>query len=55
MTQEEKDKLFHELNSVLVKFWVEHNHPSNDVRVELMQRMIHWYANQASITQDKLL
>ena len=54
MTQKEKDKLFHELNSILVKFWVEHNRPSNDIRVELMQRMIHWYANQGQTTLDKL-
>lgn len=54
MTQEEKDKLFNELNSALVKFWKEHNRPSNDIRLEMMERMKHWYANQGQITQDIL-
>lgn len=49
-TKEKKESLFLELNSVLVKFWIEHGRPDNEIRIELLKRMIHWYKNEGTIT-----
>lgn len=52
MLLKEKDKLFSELNTVLVKFWQEHNKPDLETRIELLERMTHWYKNMGTITLD---
>ena len=52
MLLKEKDKLFSELNTVLVKFWQDHNKPDLETRIELLERMTHWYKNMGTITLD---
>lgn len=53
MTIAEREKLFLELNTVLVKFWKENGRPDNGIRIQLLERMLHWYKNMGNITQDK--
>ena len=55
MTRDEIEHMFLELNSALVRFWKEQGRPDNEVRIELMRRMLHWYENEGTITQDKSL
>ena len=52
MTNEEKDKLFLDLNSVLVKFWISKGRPSKELKIELLERMLHWYKTMGTIVQD---
>ena len=52
MTKEEKEKIFLELNTILVKFWKEHNKPDMETRIEILKRMTHWYENMGTITLD---
>jgi len=43
MTQQEKEKMFLDLNSVLVKFWIEQGRPNKEIKIELLERMLNWY------------
>ena len=52
MTQEDKEDLFLELNSVLVKFWIANGRPDKEVKIELLERMLNWYKHMGSITMD---
>lgn len=53
MTQQEKDKMFLDLNSVLVKFWKEQGRPDKEVKIELLERMLNWHKKMGTITLDK--
>lgn len=52
MTREEIEKMFLELNSVLVKFWKEQGRPDREIKIELLERMLHWYRNMGYATLD---
>lgn len=53
MTQQEKGKMFLDLNSVLVKFWIERGRPDKEIKIELLERMLNWYKKMGTITLDK--
>ena len=48
----EKERLFQALNSVLVKFWKDNGNPDKKIRIELLERMLHWYKNMGTVTLD---
>lgn len=48
----DKEKMFLDLNSVLVKFWIEQGRPDKDVKIELMERMLHWYRTGGIVIPD---
>jgi len=48
-----KDKMFLELNSVLVKFWKEQGRPDKSIRIELLERMVHWYKTMGTVVLDE--
>lgn len=52
MTQQEKEIMFLDLNSVLVKFWIEQGRPDKEVRIELLERMLNWQKKMGTITLD---
>ena len=52
LTQSEKEKMFLELNSTLVKFWIQKGRPSKEVKIELLERMLNWYKKMGYITMD---
>jgi len=54
MTNKDKEKMFLDLNGVLVKFWIEQGRPDKEVKVELLERMLHWYKEMGYIVQDNL-
>jgi len=53
MTQNEKERMFLDLNGVLVKFWVEKGRPDKEIKIELLERMLGWYKKMGYITLDK--
>lgn len=52
MSIEEEEKMFLELNSTLVKFWIKNGRPSKDIKIRLLERMLHWYKNSGIVVQD---
>ena len=48
----DKEKMFLDLNSVLVKFWIDKGRPDKEIKIELLERMLHWYKNMGNIIQD---
>lgn len=50
---QDKEKMFLDLNSVLVKFWIENNRPDKAVKIELLERMLNWYKKMGYVTLDK--
>lgn len=48
-----KEKMLYDLNRTLVHFWIDNGHPDNATRIELLERMLHWYKNQGTITLDE--
>jgi len=52
LTQSEKEKMFLDLNSTLVKFWIQKGRPSKEVKIELLERMLNWYKKMGYITMD---
>ena len=44
--------MFLDLNGVLVKFWIEQGRPDKEVKIELLERMLHWYKKMGYIVQD---
>lgn len=52
ITNEEKEKMFLELNSVLVRFWASNGRPPKELKIELLERMLHWYKTMGTITLD---
>ena len=52
MTQREKDQMYLDLNSTLVKFWVSKGRPDKEVRIELLRRMLRWYEKMGYATMD---
>ena len=53
MTQKEFEKMFLDLNSVLVKFWIEQGRPAKEIKIELLERMLSWYKKMGYVTLDK--
>ena len=52
MTQQEKEKMFLDLNGVLVKFWIEQGRPDKEVKIELLERMLNWYKKMGYVIPD---
>lgn len=52
LTDADKEKMFLDLNSVLVKFWIANGRPDKEVKIELLERMLHWYRNMGYVTFD---
>ena len=52
MTPNEKEKMFLNLNGALVKFWIEQGRPAQEIKIEMLERMLHWYKNSGTITLD---
>ena len=52
MTQQEKEKMFLDLNSVLVKFWIEQGRPDKEIKIELLERMLNWYKKMGYVIPD---
>ena len=52
MTPNEKEKMFLSLNGVLVKFWIEQGRPAQEIKIEMLERMLHWYKNSGTVTLD---
>jgi hypothetical protein len=53
MEQKDKEKMFLDLNSVLVKFWREQGKPDKELKIELLERMLNWYKKMGYITLDQ--
>ena len=53
MTQKEFEKMFLDLNSVLVKFWIKQGRPAKEIKIELLERMLNWYKKMGYVTLDK--
>lgn len=54
MNKEDKEKMFLELNSVLVKFWIEKGRPDKELKIELLERMLNWYKKMGYVVLDNL-
>lgn len=54
MPQDEKDRMFLDLNSVLVKFWIGNGRPDKEIRIELLERMLNWYKKMGYATMERL-
>lgn len=52
MTQQEKERMFLDLNSVLVKFWIEQGRPDKEIKIELLERMLNWYKKMGYVILD---
>lgn len=52
MSEKEVGKLFSELNSHLVKFWIEHGRPDKEVKIKLLERMLNWYKKMGFVSFD---
>lgn len=48
------EKMFLDLNSVLVKFWKDQGRPEKGVKIALLERMLDWYKKMGYITLDTL-
>ena len=48
------EKIFLDLNSVLVKFWKDQGRPDKEVKIALLERMLNWYKKMGYITLDTL-
>lgn len=48
------EKMFLDLNSVLVKFWKDQGRPDKEVKIALLERMLNWYKKMGYITLDTL-
>lgn len=53
MTQYRKERMFLELNGVLVKFWIEQGRPAKEIKIELLERMLNCYKKMGYCTLDK--
>lgn len=53
MTQQEKEKMFLDLNSVLVKFWIEQGRPDKEIKIELLERMLNWQKKAGIVIPDE--
>lgn len=53
MDRKEIEKMFLELNSVLVKFWKEQGRPDKEIKIELLERMLRWYKEMGYVTLNK--
>ena len=49
---DEKEKLFLDLNGVLVRFWKERGRPPKEVKADLLEKMLEWYRKKADAVPD---
>ncbi len=52
MTQQEKERMFLDLNATLVRFWKDNGRPDKGLRIELLERMLNWYKKMGYAVQD---
>lgn len=48
------EKMFLDLNSALVKFWIEQGRPDKETKIALLERMLNWYKKMGYVTPQTL-